>query len=337
MSLEHHWAKKDWSFIRITLILYFIVIFLPFNYYYMKESFESIQNDAQTLSKITQISIDVQKVKNADKNQQEVLLQSIDDSLLYVNNTFMQYTPNKDYVALFRTDEMFVEINNQFKDIQTSATNSNIDRMVKQMQDLSKTVAEMAKYKNEDILDRLFLSLAFTMISIITLVFLTRVYIKLQIKKHSIKDPVTGLNNKKFFDIALKEFILLSTRQQHKLSIVTVKIQNYEELQNSIDKTDFQKNLIEFSKAYNDVFRRSDIVCRIEDDCFASITPDDNEENVQKLSLRLIEQLELLKLEYKLKIQVGFATYSDQVGTLFLQEATNKMDNSKVIIVGDAS
>ena len=74
--------RKDWSVIRITILLYFIVFLLPLNYYFTKESFDSMKNDATTMRHLVFINGAVPSLATIDNiNDRDLIIKKIDSSL----------------------------------------------------------------------------------------------------------------------------------------------------------------------------------------------------------------------------------------------------------------
>ena len=132
----------------------------------------------------------------------------------------------------------------------------------------------MLTYKNEMLIDGLYLSLIFTMLSIIALIFMIRLYMRIEIKKHAIHDHLTGLYNRKYFNEALQKAKLLSMRHKSPLSLFTFAFEDYEDIKRSMKKGEFEAFLKDFSNQLKHFFRHSDMVCRIEENSFVVIAPD---------------------------------------------------------------
>jgi len=329
--------KKDWSVIRITILLYFIVILLPLNYYYTKQSFKSMQNDASTMNNLVEISGALQTLT-------AINIKEIDDSLETIEKKFINYPPNKEYVDMFHADKFYTLLVKNYEKLKLemndeALTKVNSFKTFTQVNNFSNITKEMMSYKMTIILDRLYLSLAFTMIIIVALIFFIRLYIKIQIKKHAIHDHVTGLYNKKYFDNALLKIELLETRQGNELSLLVLSIDNYSELEDSLNKKGFEKRLVGFSTIFNNFFRRSDIVCRIEENCFVAITPDATLTNANKLSDRLLQELnaECLNDSIKIDVRVGVAKYDKDDPLSLLGDAKLNMKSHEVFSIGKTS
>ncbi len=331
--------KKDWSVVRITALLYFIVILLPLNYYFAKQSFDAMKNDASTMSNLVFINGSLlQLATTSSLNEKSILIKKIDDYLKTIEQTFINFTPNKEYVTVFRADEAYkymqLSLNALKHEVQENKpTKAFTKRAIRDVNAFAKTTEGMIAYKIETTLDKLYLSLAFSMISIIILIFMIRIYMKMQLLKHSVHDHLTGLYNKKYFHNTLENSQLLSIRQNKPLSLLVLYITNYDEIYENVNKKTFEKNLKEFSEIFSHFFRRSDTICRIEKACFASIAPDSTLQNIEKLSNRLQEKLQsaYLNNNIKMDISIGVATYNKDSFISQLEEAKKNMHNVSIV------
>lgn len=332
--------KKDWSIVRITVLLYFIVILLPFNYYFAKQSFDAMKNDATTMSSLVFINGSLLQLTTTHSlNEKSILIKKVDNYLKTIEKTFINYPPNLEYVKVFRANEAYKymkhSVNELKKEIQENRpVKAFTKRAIRDVNAFAETTQGMSTYKVEVVLDRLYLSLTFSMISMIILIFMIRIYMKVQLLKHSVHDDLTGLYNKKYFHNMLEHTQLLSTRQEKPLSLLVLSITNYDDIYDNLNKKAFEKNLKEFSEIFSHFFRRSDTICRIEKECFASIAPDSTLENINKLSLRLQEKLQsaYLNNDIKMDISIGVSTYNKDSFIPQLEETKKDMHNSSIII-----
>lgn len=333
--------KKDWSAIRITVLLYFIVLLVPLNYYFTKASFVGTQNDATTMEHLVFISGAMPTLLiTEDLNETNTLIGKIDSSLEIIEQKFINFPPNKEYIVLFRANEMFVLLKDAYKELRKSLE-GNINKktaankMSSEINTFSKIAQEMVAYKIERTLDNLYISIAFTMLLIIVLIFIVRTYIRLQFFKHTIYDHETGLYNKKYFDSILKKSQLLAVRENKPLSLLILFIANY----NEINKNSSKKELKKLATIFNHFFRHSDTLCRIEKDCFASIAPDASLANIERLSNRLQEELKSKFSSDIIEINVciGVATCIEDSSVSLLEEARKNMQNRSVIKLGGIS
>lgn len=336
--------KKDWSAIKVTSLLYFIVLLIPVNYYFVKDSFDSMKNDPQTTRHLVFISAAVPTLHlNYNLDKKIEILENTRSSLKIIEKEFINFQPNKEFVSLFGADKMFELVTKTHEELSESLQNdaetkSAIEKMSVEIEAFSKTLQEMISYKIEIALDTLYISIVSTMLAIIVLVFALRAYIHIQFFRHSIYDHVTGLYNKKYFENHLSNSQELAIRHSRNLSLLVLSITNYNELNSSISKSDFEKYLKEFSTIFSHFFRHSDTVCRIENDTFASILPDASFENAQRLSLRLQRELvsKLSNNNIRMDICIGIAQCWDNSSASLLDEARKEMQNCSVIKLGSA-
>lgn len=329
--------KRDWSVIRITILLYLVAFLLPLNYYFAKQSFQSTKNDASTMKNIVFISGSVQHLSVLDeKIAQEVLIKDIDASFKYIDKSFINYPSNIEYIKLFRADESYHILTKTYNKLKDISIDKNVKKVLaseflEEVNRFSRITQDMMNYKLGLVLNKLYISLASTMFVVIALIFLVRFYIKLQIKKHAVHDHVTGLYNRKYFDNILKHEEALSNRQKQPLSLLLLNITNYQELQSSFDSETVDKQIKEFARIFSSFFRHSDIVCRIEDSSFVAITPNVTLENEKIVLHRLKDELKLqeIDIDINLHITTGISVYDYSDTISLLEKAKFNMDNSK--------
>ncbi|MDD5158026.1 diguanylate cyclase [Sulfurimonas sp.] len=334
--------KKDWSVIKITLLLYFVVLLLPLNYYFAKESFGTIRNDARVMNNIVLLSGALPSlIISDDFDKRDAIIKKIDDSFQIIEQVFIKHPQNREYIDLFGADEIYSSLRLSYEKLKVSlknnsSTKDDISALNQGITLFSKTTQEIMSYKIEVALDKFYISILITMISIIALVFFIRIYMKLQLLKHTVHDHITWLYNKKYFEGILKNATLLAIRQDRSLSLLILVISNYDDLQKSLDKKSFEKNLKELAAVFSHFFRQSDTVCRIEEECFASIMPDATSTNINKLSSRLKQELESKhsNISCKVNVRIGIATFNNESAVSLLDEAKNSIQACNTIAVG---
>ena len=334
--------KKDWSVIRITVLLYLMVVLLPLNYYFAEQSFQSTKNDASTMKHIVFISGAVQHLSNLnERSKQESLIKDIDDSFEEINTSFINFSSNIEYIKLFRADESFNILKKIYTQIKNTSKTQNMKRELasdffKELSIFSNITQDMMNYKLGVVLNKLYISLASTMFLIIALIYFVRFYIKFQLKKHAVHDHVTGLYNKQYFDNMVTHEEALSDRQDKPLSLLLLNITNYKELENSLEIEILEKQIKEFAKIFGNFFRYSDTVCRIEDSSFVAITPDATLENEEIVLRRLKEELKLKEIDIHINLHIttGISSYDNQSSTSLLEDARLSMHDSKEQTIG---
>ena len=336
--------KKDWSIFRITILLYAIVLLLPLSYYFAKQSFDNMQGDSITMNRLVFINGTIQRViRMEDTKDRNDLVNEVEVSFNIINHEFLQATDNSTYVKLFRADESYKAMIESWIALKEVLKQPDLKIIIgdvcwREVNSFSKMTEGMLIYKSETMLDKLYLSLLFTIFSVIVLVSFIRLYVRVQIQKHAVHDHVTGLYNKKYYNEALQKAKLLATRQKRPLSLLVLSFDKYVELSNSMDKKQFESFLQDFSKKFREFFRQSDTICRIEGNSFIAISPDANIENMQELALRLEQHLVAHKFNLKkdIDIRIGVSSYNKESVRALLEEAKEVMKRSSFIHISGA-
>lgn len=339
--------KKDWSTFRITVLLYLIVAMIPVSYYFVNRSFESMQSDAVTMNRLVFINGAVQRVVALpDSTARETLIEEVNTSLAAIDNAFIELGENAEYVELFRANAGFIALQESWRRLLSALKNGD-ETSIKLMSTVcwndinsfSKVVEEMNRFKGDEMLDIVYLSLLFTMLFVLTLIYLVRLYIRIQLQKHAIHDHVTGLYNHKYYKEVLEKTQLLSKRRESPFVLFAISFENYSYLEKLLDRRVFNAFLHNFGKELEDFFRHSDTICRIEPNLFVVIAPDATLQNGLELGKRLEERLveHGFELREAGKMHIGVAIYNKESASSILEEATTAMQESIGVSIGGRS
>jgi len=339
--------KKDWSTFRITVLLYIIVAMIPVSYYFVNRSFANMQSDSATMDRLVFINGAVQRIVTLqDAAAREVLIQETDTALEAIDHNFIALGENAEYVELFRAKEGFEALKMSWANLQ-SALQSGEQTTIKQMStacwndtnSFSKVVKEMNRFKGDEMLDIVYLSLLFTMLFVLTLIYLIRLYIRIQLRRQAIHDNVTGLYNHEYFKEALEKMQLLSKRRESPFILMAISFENYTYLEKSLDRRVFNAFLHNFGKELEDFFRHSDTICRVEPNLFIVIAPDATLENGLLLAKRLQERLveHGFELREAGKMHLGVTAYDKDNPRFILDEAIAAMEESNGVSIGGRS
>jgi len=334
--------KLDWSTFRITILLYVIVAMLPLNYYFAKHSFESMRSDGDTMRELVVLNGAVQRaVLLKDGVKRQNVVKEIDAIFEQIASTFIMAPVNSEYISLFRTNESFDAMRDDWSALKKSLSDSGTasllsEKLFDDINSFSKITKEMLEYKSEMTLDSLYISLVFTMLFIIALVFLIRLYIHRQIEKHAIHDSVTGLYNKKYYTEALQKAKLFSVRHHVPLSLIALSLKDYDEIEKKMNRHEFEEFLSAFARVLEAFFRQSDTISRIEPNCFVVLAEASPLEAIAKILERLERDLLELKVNGNsvIKIQIGYAVYDKESTQSVLDKAKEIMPEHEVIIEG---
>ncbi len=288
--------QKEWSSFRITLILYLVVLILPFSFYFVYTSFQTMQNNtrivrqsswtAGAMAHLVLIPNDQQTVAGIDEALQEISLwvAQNNDSNLYIGTQ----TLSQDFSQVDACWTAYKE--NYVKDA------TDVKRHSLQCYELTDTLAiiieKMVYLKQKKIINVFYLSLALTMILALLMIYLVRMYIHQQMKKHAIHDHETKLFNKKYFCAELKTSCARAARNNSPLSLLSISIEDFGKESKHYSQKMQAYILKSFGGLITSVIRESDVACRYDENHFSILLPDTPEENALILEKRVHETLE---------------------------------------------
>jgi diguanylate cyclase (GGDEF)-like protein/PAS domain S-box-containing protein len=137
------------------------------------------------------------------------------------------------------------------------------------------------------------------------------------LRNESIRDPLTGLFNRRFMQESLEREIMRSRRKNHALSILFLDIDHFKRFNDTFghDAGDFVLRAV--ADMLRNYFRGDDVACRCGGEEFAVILPESSAANAGLRAEGLREEVRGLKLEYKntrlgpISISVGVAAFPD--------------------------
>jgi GGDEF domain-containing protein len=108
-----------------------------------------------------------------------------------------------------------------------------------------------------------------------------------ELAEQAVRDPLTGLYNRRFFDEALAQNIEAARRYGRELSLVLFDLDNFKQINDTCGHQAGDEMLKIFARRLQETVRKADIVCRIGGDEFAVILPETGFFNVPNFLNRL--------------------------------------------------
>ena len=150
-------------------------------------------------------------------------------------------------------------------------------------------IEKMVYLKQKEIINVFYLSLTLTTIFALLMIYLMRVYIHQQMKKHAIHDHETKLFNKKYFCAELKTSCARAVRNDSPLSMLSISIDGFEKGSKRYDTKTREHILGMLGGLITSLTRTSDVACRYDENLFSILLPDTKEENALVLEGRICE------------------------------------------------
>ncbi|WP_161937661.1 GGDEF domain-containing protein [Sulfurovum riftiae] len=158
--------------------------------------------------------------------------------------------------------------------------------------------------KQKKIINVFYISLFAAMILALLMIYLVRVYIHKQMKKHAIHDHDTHLFNQKYFLAELHTTVARAKRENSPLSMFFLSVDNFGTYDAKQQKYLAQKT----AHILSTVTRDSDTVCRYDDDHFAVLMPLADQEHAIHLEERMREAVKGYDFHLTPEPQFSFKT-----------------------------
>ena len=257
--------QKQWSSFRITLLLYVVVLMLPLSFYYVYSSFETIKIDTSIVHQSSWIP---GAIEHVSATHDQATVAQIDKTLNHISLWAKQNSDSKLYIGAKSLSQDLADVTACW-----NASKKDLSGQKGKCYDLAENMAvnieKMVYMKQKEIINIFYVSLLLAMIFTLLLIYLVRVYIHRQMKKHAIHDHDTHLFNKKYFLAQLHTAVARAKRENNPLSMFFLSVNNF-----GTYNAQQQKHLIrKTAHILNMITRDSDTVCRYNENHFAVLMP----------------------------------------------------------------
>lgn len=124
-----------------------------------------------------------------------------------------------------------------------------------------------------------------------------------ELAEQAVRDPLTGLYNRRFFDETLAHQIETARRYSRELTLVLFDLDNFKAVNDTLGHEAGDAFLKNFARLLQATARKADIVCRIGGDEFAVILPETGFSKVRNFISRFFQSLE----EFEIGASAGAA------------------------------
>jgi diguanylate cyclase (GGDEF)-like protein/PAS domain S-box-containing protein len=141
------------------------------------------------------------------------------------------------------------------------------------------------------------------------------------LRDQSIRDPLTGLYNRRFLYEALERELTRAKRQQRSLSVVFLDIDHFKTFNDTFGHSAGDYVLRSVSDVFRSFFRSDDVPCRYGGEEFAIILPESTPQDAAIRADSLRHQVKALKLEFDrqllaaITVSIGIAGFPDHAET----------------------
>ncbi len=268
---------KEWSAFRITLVLYLVILLLPLSFYVVSNAFVTMQTDTKVLRTSSRlpgamlVADTIVPPADIDKMIGEISpwVQTHKHSEYYIGGRSLM----QDFTTV---KHCWVEVRAQ--KVAAQSCYEDADRF-------ANIVEKMVYLQQKKITNLFYISLSIAMILTLLTVYLVRIYIRQQIRKHAIHDHETGLYNQKYCLAELKSTCARSVRYDYPLSLLSISIANL--FENTYEEKERQRILKSVGGLLTALTRDSDVVCRYSRQHILILLPFTEKENSELLIERI--------------------------------------------------
>jgi len=286
------------------------------SFYLVYASFKTIQNDttivfqsSQTGGLMEYLALDPE-TQNAKQ-----MVTHIESNLQNISAWVDQNDKSELYIGAESLSVDFSEVVacwEQYKKVIFSQDTTMIWKHALECREKSNALAivieKMVYLKQNKMINLFYFALAMAMLLTLLIIYMVRLYILKQMKKHAIHDHDTKLFNKKYFISELKITCSRSVRQNYPLSMLRITINDFENEDKTFTKRVKRNTLKVFGILINSLVRDGDIACRYDTNHFLILLPFTEEENALILKERIEQALKKDKWIKSKQITFDFHT-----------------------------
>lgn len=138
------------------------------------------------------------------------------------------------------------------------------------------------------------------------------------LQSQSIRDPLTGLFNRRYMEASLERELRRANRKKCSLGVMMVDVDHFKRFNDTFGHDAGDALLAELAKIFKDLFRGEDIVCRYGGEEFTFILPDASLEQTRERAEHLREAAKNAIAQYRgqpldhVTLSVGVSAYPDK-------------------------
>jgi len=137
-----------------------------------------------------------------------------------------------------------------------------------------------------------------------------------ELEELSLRDPLTGLYNRRGFDLLANQSLRLAKRNGRESVLLLADMNDLKDINDSLGHTQGDVALQAAARAFTVALRDSDIIARLGGDEFVALAVEAHPPGIDSLMARLQEQLQLedskLEMSLPLSLSIGVALFNPQ-------------------------
>jgi len=137
------------------------------------------------------------------------------------------------------------------------------------------------------------------------------------LRDQSIRDPLTGLFNRRFMEESLDRELQRATRKKHSVSVLFLDLDHFKKFNDTFGHDAGDLVLRSVAELFRNFFRAEDVICRYGGEEFSIILPESSQNNAVIRANSLREEVKRLELESHnqnlgaITVSIGVASFPD--------------------------
>jgi diguanylate cyclase (GGDEF)-like protein/PAS domain S-box-containing protein len=142
------------------------------------------------------------------------------------------------------------------------------------------------------------------------------------LRDQSIRDPLTGLFNRRFMEESLEREMQRAVRKNHPVSVLFIDLDHFKRFNDTFGHDAGDLVLRSIAEQFRKLFRVDDLICRYGGEEFGIILPESSAENAEIRANALREAIKKLHIQYKnhalgtITLSIGVATFPEHGDSL---------------------
>lgn len=159
------------------------------------------------------------------------------------------------------------------------------------------------------------------------------------LRMQSIRDPLTGLFNRRYMEESLERELRRAARRGHPVGVIMLDLDHFNQFNNTFGHQAGDALLQEFAQLVRVSIRAEDIACRYGGEEFTLIMPEASLDIVQKRAEQLVERVQALRVQQNgqslgtVSVSAGVAVYPEHGATV---EAVLRAADKALYVAKDA-
>jgi diguanylate cyclase (GGDEF)-like protein len=273
---------------------------VPFNYLNVMSEVETQKIDAKAINAFGYIGGSLQRASKLYSYQDITpIIDDIDAHFKFLAKEYLLSKGNQSYFLASDFEKNYKEMALCWADYKKSLLNTDSKNIIHQSElcwvvaiKLTNSVEKIAEAKQEKFIEHFMYRIALMMFLLALLIYMVFFKVSKELERDVVLDPLTGVNNRKYFRVFLEKITKLSVSESKRLALMFVDVDHFKLINDRYGHDKGDEVLKTVAKMLTDNFRASDRVFRYGGEEFVVVINDTDFDKAMNLAQRLRQTIE---------------------------------------------